>query len=243
MRTSKTQENAMKYCKEYAYTEFPIDLSIVKQIDRIYSEFLERIDHIHPRNYLQESNYALAVRSYRLLHCAADKLENGYYDVAMTLLRSVYEDLVQMTYFVKDPTAAQKWWLMEKDKKRKQAKMRETVGMTNDIYGLLSNYYSHPMDLKSLIPTILTIGDDGNAKCHPYPYYLHDECRYSFALWIHFANETIKELQNVFKAAQIGDKHWMGKVLDVQEVVRDYAKEIAYDLRKLAKEIEEGEEE
>ena len=67
----------MKDCKEYAYKEFADDLSIVKQIDRIYSEFLERIDRIHPRNYLQESNYALAVRSYRLLHCAEDKLEKG----------------------------------------------------------------------------------------------------------------------------------------------------------------------
>jgi hypothetical protein len=118
--------------------------------------------------------------------------------------------------------------------------MREIVGMTNDICGLLSNHYSHPMDLKSLIPIILTV-DDVKTKYHPYPYYLHDECRYSFGLWIHFANETIKELQNVFKAAQIGDKYWMRKVLEVQTVVRDYTKEIAYDLRKLAKEIEKAE--
>jgi len=168
-------------------------------------------------------------------------LKKGYYDVAMTLLRIVYEDLVQMKYFVKDPKAAEKWWFMKKDEKRKQAKMREIVGMTNDIYGLLSNHYSHPMDLKSLIPIILTVGDDRKTKYHSYPYYLHDECRYSFALWIHFANKTIKELQNVFKAAQIGDNDWIRKVLEVQKVVRDYTKEIAYDLRKLAKEVEEGE--
>ena len=73
------------------------------------------------------------------------------------------------------------------------------------------------MDLKSLIPIILTVCDDGNTKYHPYPYYLHDECQYCFALWCHFANETINQLQNVFKAAQIADDNWIRKVVEVKK--------------------------
>jgi hypothetical protein len=148
---------------------------------------------------------------------------------------------VLMMYFVKNEKAAEKWWLMKKDDDRRQWKMRDILGLTNNTYGLLSNYYAHPTELKSLMPTILSESDEGKKEYHRHPYYLRDECQYCFALWIHFANETIQQLQIVFKAAQIGNKVWMRKVLEVQNLASENAKETGFELRRLAEGKQEGE--
>jgi hypothetical protein len=77
MRDSDTRQNATKECKEQAAKEFAMDLSIVKQMDEIYSEVLNRKRLIPSQTFVQLVNYGLAVRNYRLLHCAKDDLENG----------------------------------------------------------------------------------------------------------------------------------------------------------------------
>ena len=90
MRDSDARHNAMKDCKEQASKEFVIELSIAKQLDRIYSYIVDRAIPIQSQNLLQIANFGLAVKSYRSFHYAIDALETGYYEVAMTLLRSAF---------------------------------------------------------------------------------------------------------------------------------------------------------
>jgi hypothetical protein len=67
------------------------------------------------------ANYGLAIRNYRLLHCAMDDLESGYYEVAMNLLRTVDQCKNFMRYFAKDENKneATEWWFNKGEKGKK----------------------------------------------------------------------------------------------------------------------------
>jgi hypothetical protein len=62
MRDSDTRQNATKDCKEQATKEFAMELSIVKQMDEIYSEVLNRKRLIPSQTFVQLANYGLAVK-------------------------------------------------------------------------------------------------------------------------------------------------------------------------------------
>jgi hypothetical protein len=167
------------------------------------------------------------------LHYAIDALENGYYEVAMTLLRSFFENKLVMMYFDKFPTEAEQWWM--NDKKIEQAKIREKLGLKVEkgTYGLLSNNYAHPLRSDSLIPMIQSSGKTWEGF-HPYPYYIQIECRLSVGCWISFANDTIKLLLKDFQPEQFGDRAWEERVSQVLQTSNQVTLEIAQDLWKEA---------
>lgn len=216
----------MRGCKELTAKRFPTEVGLVKQIDRIYYEVLKKTGEIKPQKRVQQANFALAVRGYRALHTAMDALENGYYEIAMTLLRSVYENYVQMDYFVTNPEAARQW--IEEDKEFEQGDMRKKLGLSGDFYKLLSRNYAHPLKVTSIKPLILEVTDDGKMSLNIYPVFSDTECYTSLFLWIFFANKIIVQVQRVFVAKDIPDKKWMQRVVDVQKLVEQYIEEEKY---------------
>lgn len=233
MRESDTRYNAMKTCKEQASKEFITELSIVKQLDKIYSEILDKSIPIKSQKFVQVASCGLAVKSFRSCHYAMDALENGYYEVAMTLLRSVLENRLLMMYFDKFPAEAKEWLI--NDRKIDQKKIRDKLNLgvvEKDLYSVLSNDYAHPNKSNSIIPIIYD--SDNQNEFHPYPYYNSNECRLAFGCWIKFVKDTITLLTRVFSVKELGDdRTWVKTVMQVLKTADDCANEIAADLKKI----------
>jgi hypothetical protein len=264
MRTSDARIKAMKDCKEQAAKEFATEFGVVKQIDEVYSELLDglgpqiekvrsellnRNGTIQPdtNKYVKLANYGLALRNYRLLHCALDDLESGHYEVAMNLLRTVDECKNLMRYFAidKNKNEAEKWWFNKGEKGKKvngkkvkgdpilsHGEVRKRLGISGDMNEMYADWYSHAYDFRSLIPMVL----DEKTEYHGYPYFIRDECYRCLGLWIDYANKTIDNLQEVFKVEQIGDDMaWVGKVVNVQMRACQCCNKIRSDLAKEAR--------
>lgn len=231
MSDSNTRYNAMKLCKEKASEEFATELSVVKQLDKIYSDILERAHPLPSLNFHQLADCALAVKSYRSLHYAIDALENGYYEVAMTLLRSVFENRNVMMYFASFPNEAREWLLNHREIRQATIRARLNLQIEKDTYGVLSNFYAHPNKSDSMIPNIVDTRPN-QSEFHPYPYYDSNECRLSVGCWIKFAKDTITLLINVIPAQQLGaDSTLVQTVTQVLKTAKDCANIIAQDLR------------
>jgi hypothetical protein len=236
MRTSDTRLKAMKNCKELAAKKFATEFDIITQMDEVYSELLDRIGLIPSKTYVQMANYGLAIRNYRLLHCAMDDLESGYYEVAMNLLRTVDECKNLMRYFAKDENKneAKEWWFNKGEKGKKilsHGEVRNRLGISGGMNELYADFYAHAYDFRSLLPMVL----DEKTEYHPYPYFIRDECYRDIGCWIDYANETIDRLLVVYKVEQLGDMALLQKVVKVQKLARKCSKKIASDLAKAAK--------
>lgn len=233
MRNSDFRQNAMKDCKEQAAKEFGSEFDIITQVDEVYFEVLERIGLIPSKTYVQTANYGLAVRNYRLLHCAMDNLENGYYEVAMNLLRIVDECKNLMRYFAKgeNKNEAKEWWYNASKKILSHGEVRKRLGISGDMNELYADFYTHSYDFRSLVHVVL----DEQNEYHLFPYFIRDECHRCLGLWIDYANETIDRLLAVYKVEQLGDMTLIQKVVNIQMLARQYTNKIAYDLKKAAK--------
>jgi hypothetical protein len=250
MRMSDKRIEAMKDCKEQAAKEFAAELEVITQIDEVYSELLGRIGPIPSDNYVLLANYGLVVRNYRLLHCALDDLENGYYEVAMNLLRTVDECKNLMRYFAidKNKNEAEVWWFNKGEKGKKvngkkvkgdpilsHGEVRKRLGISGDMNELYADLYSHVYDFRSLLPMVL---DEKKLEFHFYPYFIPDECYRCLGLWIDYANKTIEYLQEVFKVEQVKDMAWVGKVVKVQMRASECSKKISSDLAKVVRDYD-----
>jgi hypothetical protein len=247
MRNSDTRYDALKDCKEQAAKEFATELDIVSKVDEVFSEVLDKIGtNPSEMTYVQKANYGLAVRNYRLLHCALDDLENGYYEISMNLLRTVDECKNLMRYFAidKNKNEAEVWWFNKGEKGKwvngkkikgdpvlSHGEIRKRLGISGDMNELYADWYSHAYDFRSLLHMVL---DVKKMKFQLYPYFIPDECYRCLGLWIKHANETIDHLQEVFKVEQIGDDDmtWIGKVAGVQILARKCCNKISSDLAK-----------
>lgn len=239
MRSSETRLDQIKGCKELSVKYFPTETSLVKQVDKIYYEIIKKMGNVKPQTRSQQANFVLAVRSYRALHCALDNIENGYYEVAMTILRSIYENYVQMDYFVTREEAARQW--LAEEKTFKQGDMRKELGLSNDFYNMLSNNYAHPRELKSIKPLVLDISDDGKLSINHYPVFSNSECYTTLFVWIFLANKCIDQIQRVFKAADIApfvEKQWIQEMQDIKNLVEQYVAEEKYLHEKIRKQKE-----
>lgn len=197
MRTSDNRLNSMKNCKDHTSKEFGENLRIVKLIDERYYELLKEAAKVQQTPH-QIANYALAVRSYRALHCAIDDLENGYYEVAMTLIRSVYENMLQMMYFAKYEDEAKKW--LYEAKKITQQEIRKKLGKDGSAYQMLSEDYAHPQKIRSLI-SLTSEGTGKDWKINPFPVYSNYDCLFCLFCWVDFAGGTLKQLRDDFRQA------------------------------------------
>jgi hypothetical protein len=230
MRDSDTRYNAMKSCREQAYAEFAVELAVIKQLDNAYSDILDKAHPLPSLKFHQLADCALATKSYRSLHNAIHALENGYYEVAMTLLRSVLENRNVMRYFAQFQNEAEPWLLH--GRKIDQSKIRDRLKLgveEKEFYNMLSNNYAHPNKSDSMIPNIVDIT---TVEFHPYPYYDSNECRLSIGCWIKFAYDTITFLINVIPPQQLGvDSTFVQTVTQVLQTAKECADLIAKDLR------------
>jgi hypothetical protein len=226
VRSSEVRLGQLKECREFALKEFPAENSIVKQLDKIHYEMLQKTGQVTSQTDAQKANYALGILSYRTLHCALDNLEEGYYEIAMTLLRRVYEIYVQMSYFAKFPDDAKKWW--EEDKKFDQKSMRDKLGMKSTAYAMLSTSYAHTLKVES-IASVIFDNKEGKLSMNHYPVYSHHACKMCLLSSIVFSHNTLIQYQQVFRADQIVDKHWMGQVGRIQKLVNAFIEEAKYD--------------
>ena len=219
----------MNDCNQLAVRGFSLEFGLGKQIDKIYYEIIKKTGQVKQQNHAQKANFALAIRRYRFLHVAFDNLKDGYYEVSMTLLRSVYENYIQMNYFATFPDAAQKW--LEENKAFEQGGMRKALKIKNSAYKMLSNNYAHPLHVESIDPLVLEVVD-GRVSLNHYPVYSYSQCELCLIGWIIFARVTLEQMQRVFKAAQIADKQWIKKIVDIEKLVDQYIAEKKYEFGK-----------
>jgi hypothetical protein len=173
MWTSDFRRDQIKYCKDRTANEFDAELRIVNFIDQKYYELLKKGGTIKSQTHPQIANYALAVRSYRALHCAADVLENGYYEYAMTLLRAVYENMLQMKYFATYREEATQYLYENKDFPPRE--VRKRLGKSGHTYSMLSEDYAHSLNVRSLI-ALTAEGSGEDWRVDPFPRYSSYYC-------------------------------------------------------------------
>jgi hypothetical protein len=228
MRTSHLRQNSLKNCQEQASRDFYAELRIVKLLDQKYYELIEKAQKVEQSS-TQIANFALAVRSYRALHCAADNLENGYYEVSLTLLRHVFENLLQMIYFAKFAEEADKW--LYRGKKIEQKEIRKKLAMDGSIYKRLSNDYAHSLQLKSM-ESLTSEGSGTVWIVNAFPIYSSNKCRLCLSCWIDFAWATETQLLHDYKKSLESHGSWIQGVNDVFRASNDCLKLISLDLEK-----------
>jgi hypothetical protein len=228
MRSSETRHKQINDCRNSALRDFPNEFVLAKQVDKIYYEIMDKIGYVRPQTAPQKANFALAIRNYRLFHCAIDLTETGYYEVVMTLLRATFENFLQMNYFVKFEDEARKW--LDEGKKISQKEIRDKLGVTGEMYGFLSVNFAHSLKSKSLNP-LMFLQPDGHVALNQYPSYSENQCRMSIILWLMFAEQTIEGLQKVFPKSLITDKAWLQKITDIQTIVMTYIQELMFEAR------------
>lgn len=147
----------------------------------------------------------------------------------MTLLRSIYENVLQMDYFAAYEKEAEQWLI--EGKKIEQKDIRKKLGVSPSLYNMLSVNYAHSLKVGSLEPLVFE-KKDGKLSLNHYPAYSPSECMLGLFFWILFAQQTIQHMKGVFKAAQITDKVWIRKVVEIQGLVAQYLDEMKLDFKK-----------
>lgn len=229
MRSSETRKRQIEECKKFALRDFPHECILVKQADTIFYEIMDKVGYIRPQTHAQKANFALAVRNYRLFHCAIELTETGYYEIAMSLLRSTFENFLQMNYFVKFEDEARKW--LDEGKKISQKEIRDKLGMSGEGYDFLSSHFAHSIKSKSLNP-LMFLQPDGGVALNQYPSYSKSQCQLCLYSWIMFAEKTIEGLEKVFPKSQIKDTAWLQKVSDIQTLIMQWIEETMSEGRK-----------
>lgn len=226
MGTSDFRHEQMQFCKECVSKEFGNELSIARTIIERYCEFLKEAGKVQSQTKSQIAIYALAVRSYRALHCALDTLENGYYEVAMTILRSVYENMLQMMYFSSRAADAEKWLYEGKDFSQKE--IRNSLGKDGKVYKMMSEDYAHSLLIRSMVPLTSERSAGTQWRVDPYPSYSPYDCEFCLFCWIDFAGGTLKQLLNDFRM----NVTMSGRISPVIDAANDCIRTMSWNLQR-----------
>jgi len=216
----KPMKEMMADCTLATKKDFRFEDQLLRNIAGINIELFVLLSECGIRNRLQLAVITLTVKNFRLLQCINDCIFNGYYEVGMTLLRVLYENLLLMQYFINNENEAGKWL---KGKKFRAGFIRSKVMGKSEFYSFVSDYYIHA-NLESLVPVIESFTDQ-DISLILYPGYSREKCALGLSLSIIYGWLNNLHLQYAFRQYLWEDEAWKKGFIGWNEVMIRYMDE------------------
>lgn len=164
----------------------------------------------------------LAVRNLRLLYCAADLLDNGFYDTCFVVLRSAFENGLLMKYLKTREDEAREWAL---GKRITPSKVRSGIKWQKagkGIYGFMSNLVHANIEGAIFSVSILKKG----MEFHAMPEYnssFYDMCSKLLIsiIWI-----TLPLFQHSFRDILWKNDRWVEEYVALNNEVSEFMKKM-----------------
>jgi hypothetical protein len=218
----KPVKDMMADCTEATRKEFSFEHQLSRNMGGIFIEVLELIEKGGIHNASQMAVLGLSTRTFRLLQCVGDHIFDGYYEVAMILLRNIYENNLLVHYLVGNEKDAQLW--LEGRKNFEQKYLRTKLGHDNKFYKALSTWYAHPERVNVLTSVIKKMTDD-KVDLRIYPEFDRDWCQTYLYYYIMLYWESVVELQYAFRDYLWKNEDWVNHFAEWNELVLTYIQE------------------
>ena len=111
--------------------EYKIELALMKENLDFFLKTFEVLSKkkVHNFSFSQDASYMISYRIFRLIRCAFNSSLEGYYEVAMALLRISYENHLLINYLSKNEREAKLWF---EGKIYKPTFLRKNVSYSSD---------------------------------------------------------------------------------------------------------------
>jgi len=216
----KPIKELMADCTISTVNDFRFEHQLLRNIGGINIELFDLIFNISITSHLQFAILNLAIKNFRLYQCIDDCLFNGYYEVGLQLMRSMYENILLMQFFIQEETAAEKWL---NGKKYKSSYVRKKVEGGTKLYGMLSDLYVHA-NLESLIPIIKSLKEN-ILEVIIYPEYSKEKATFNIQLSILYGWLNNSHLQYAFREYLWKNEEWKERYIEWNEIVMTYVDE------------------
>lgn len=120
--------------------EFEKELCFVKETSEVFLRTFEALSNqnVQEFTFSKDATYRISYRIFRILRCALNASLEGYYDIAIALLRIAYENHLLMNYLSKNETEAELWF---RGKRFSPAFLRKNVSYASDsLYQEMSEF-------------------------------------------------------------------------------------------------------
>jgi hypothetical protein len=189
--------------------------TFIQMFDLIFKEPLKHNNEI--------AVLGISIRTFRYLQAATNSIYDGYYEVAMSLLRNVYENNLLVYYLARHEDDAKQWLLGKKY--IQQWFLRREIGHAKiPFYKALSTFYAHNERAESLTP-IMHRGKDKELNFDIYPEFSKEKCLECLYGFIMLQWQAIMELNHAFKDRLSKDAQWNAGYLGLNKVLLVYIEE------------------
>jgi len=215
-------------CAQVTKRKFELECTLMDKAQEMFIEIMDLTIRTPKMSSKHIAILALSIKIFRLFQCIREELMSGYYEVAESELRSVFEHVNLVTFFSKYEDNAHKWL---KGTKYDQKTVREKLTLDPELrkayseaYSAFSNYASHPQSIKSLA-TIIEGIKGKTWEFIIYPKFNQSEARFCFSYSIHWYWYSIIQLHETFARELSVNKDWIRKYGEWDQVFTKYMME------------------
>ncbi len=217
----KSLKEMMADCTTKTIGEFPFEGQLSRNMGGIFIQLFELTSKGPLTTHGQVAALTLAIRNFRFLQCAADNIFDGYYEVGMTVLRNVYENNLLATYLSRNPEKSKEWL---SGRYFDQKFLRNAVGQSNSIYGVLSEVYAHPGSVRSVILLFEKI-EKRTLTLRLYPEFDSRKCSIAIQFLLMMNWHSILEFQYAFRETLWKNETWKTNFTTWNEIIVKYIEE------------------
>lgn len=212
----------MVECSTQTKSDFEFEGRLIRNISAIYIQAFVSINEKEIESFSQKAALYLTIRSFRFFQCAINNAYDGYYEVAMSQLRNVYENDILSSYLGKNELRAEKW--LDGKNSFSQEWLRDKLGTKKGAYKMLSANFAHPNKIESILQ-ILRKGSNGASGLMIYPEYDKEKCELVFHLAIMLGWSVLMHLNHPFKEYLSKNKQWRSDFYSWNQVMLHYIEE------------------
>jgi hypothetical protein len=225
---SKSLEEFASDCTTRTIETFILESRLAKNAEKMYIELMDLAIRSPKMSSKQLVILALSIKIFRLLQCIKDEFMSGYYEVAQSSLRSVFEHSQLVTFFAKHEDKAHKYLHGTKyDPQQVRDKIAdgpENIEAIKAAYKAFSDYASHAYSVKSLA-TIIEKVQGKTVEFIIYPSFNKDEAQLCFSYFLHWYWFSIVKMHEAFSDRLKDNKLWLEKFAKWDDVFVKYIKE------------------
>lgn len=219
---SKPLYDMMVECTAQTKQDFEFEGQLIRNIGGMYIALFANIDEEKIESSSQRAALYLTIRTFRFFQCAINNAYDGYYEVAMSLLRNVYENDILSSYLGNNELRAQKW--LDGKNSFSQEWLRDKLGKKEGPYKALSTHFAHPNKFESILQ-ILRKASDGTTDLIIYPEYDKEKCELVFHLGIMLGWSSLMHLNHPFKEYLSKNKQWKLDYHSWNKIMLEYIEE------------------
>lgn len=216
-------EKAVSECMSSFKEEFSSTSQLLTELDSMYVNLIESVEQFGKQNSSQFAIYLISIRVFRFIQATRNNITSGYYEVAVSLLRTIYEDTTLMSYLCNNENDAYEW--IQNDKKFPHSVLREKLGMDKDLYVSLSNNYAHSQKVSSISPLYEKYGED-DFKLQVYPKFNREKAIFATRFMIQLEYMALKAFQQTFKNTHWMDSKWIQNFLELDQKYQTFLKSL-----------------